>query len=60
MLANRGGSGDYGYKIRVIGKTAGKVEERFIIGNTGGTTPTVTLDAPLSFTPTATDTYEIL
>lgn len=60
MLANRGGSGDYGYKIRVIGKTAGKVEERFIIGNTGGTTPTFTLDAPLSFTPTATDTYEIL
>lgn len=60
MLANRGGSGDYGYKIRIIGKTAGKVEERFIVANTAGTTPTVWLDKPLSFTPTATDTYEIL
>lgn len=61
MLANRGGSGDYGYKIRVIGKSVGKIEERFIVGNTGGTTPTVWLDKPLSFTPVnATDTYEIL
>ena len=60
MFANRGGSGDYGFKIRVIGKTAGKVEERYIVGNTGGTTPTVWLDKPLTFIPTATDTYEIL
>jgi len=60
MLANRWGSGDYGYKIRIIGKTAGKIEERFIIGNTGGTTPTVWLDKPLTFTPTTGDTYEIL
>lgn len=60
MLANRGGSGDFWYKIRIIGKTAGKVEERFIVANTTGTTPTVWLDKPLTFVPTATDTYEIL
>lgn len=60
MLANRGGSGDYGYKIRIIGKTAGKVEERYIVANTGGTTPTVWLDKPLTFVPTTGDTYEIL
>lgn len=60
MLANRGGSGEYGFKIRVIGKTAGKVEERFIVGNTGGTTPTIDLDNPLTFTPAAGDEYEIL
>lgn len=63
MLANRGGSGDYGYKIRITGNTAGgsgKVEERWIVGNTGGTQPTVTLDTPLTFTPANGDTYEIL
>lgn len=60
MLANRGGSGDYGYKIRIIGKSEGKVEERMIVGNTGGTTPTFWLDNPLTFTPTTWDTYEIL
>lgn len=63
MLANRGGSGDYGFKIRVIGNSAGgsgKTEERWIVGNTGGTTPTFTLDSALSFTPASGDTYEIL
>jgi hypothetical protein len=60
MLSNRGGSGEYGFKIRIIGLTAGKVEERFIIGNTGGTTPTFELDAPLTFTPSSGDLYEIL
>lgn len=60
MLANRGGSGEYGFKIRIIGLTAGKVEERFIIGNTGGTTPTLLLDNPLTFTPTSSDRYELL
>lgn len=63
MLANRGGSGDYGFKVRIIGKSAGgsgKVEERWIVGNTSGTTPTLTLDTPLSFTPASGDTYEIL
>ena len=60
MLGNRGGSGDYGFKIRIIGLTAGKVEERFIVGNTGGTTPTFELDNPLTFTPSSGDQYEIL
>lgn len=60
MLANRWGSGDLWYKVRIIGKSVGKVEERFIVWNTWGTTPTLSLDAPLTFTPTAADTYEIL
>lgn len=63
MLANRGGSGDYGYRVRIIGNSAGgsgKVEERWIVGNTGGTTPTLLLDTPLTFTPANGDTYEIL
>lgn len=58
QLANCG-DGDP-YMIRVIGKTAGKVEVRKIVGNTGGTTPIVYLDSPLTFTPALTDTYELL
>jgi hypothetical protein len=63
MLSNRGGSGDYGYKIRIIDDAAGasgKIEERWIVGNTGGATPTITLDVPLTFTPTNGSHYEIL
>ena len=63
QLANRGGSGDYGFRIRIIGNAAGssgKVEERWIVGNTGGTTPTLDLDSALTFTPANGDTYEIL
>lgn len=60
MLANRGGSGDYGFKIRIIGKVAGKTEERFIVANTAGTTPTFLLDNALTFTPASGDLYEIL
>lgn len=63
MLANRGGSGEYGYKIRIIGNSSGgsgKIEERYIIGNSAGTTPTIYLDNPLTFTPQAGDGYEIL
>lgn len=60
MLANRGGSGDFGFKIRIVGKTSGKVEERYIVGNTASTTPTIDLDTPLSFTPASGDLYEIL
>lgn len=59
MLANRGG-GSYGYKIRIIGAGAGKTEERWIVGNTGGTTPTFLLDSALSFTPASGDRYEVL
>lgn len=63
MLANRGGSGDYGFMIRIIGSAAGssgKIEERWITGNTAGTTPTLSLDTALTFTPVTGDTYEIL
>lgn len=63
MLASRGGSGDYGFRVRIIGNAAGssgKIEERWIVGNTLGTTPTLTLDSALSFTPANGDTYEIL
>lgn len=63
MLANRGGSGDFGFLIRIIGSAAGssgKIEERWITGNTAGTTPTFSLDTALTFTPVAGDTYEIL
>lgn len=62
QLANRG-DGTKGYKIRIIGNSAGssgKVEERYIVANTSGTTPTLTLDSPLSFTPALGDAYEIL
>ncbi len=53
----------FGYKIRVIGKGvggSGKIEERFIVGNSSGTIPIVTLDSALTFTPQITDTYELL
>lgn len=63
MLANRGGSGDYGFLIRITGSGAGssgKIEERWITGNTAGTTPTFLLDTALTFTPATGDTYEIL
>lgn len=61
QLANRGDG--VGFTLRVIGNAAGssgKVEERLIIANTAGTTPTLTLDAALTFTPAVGDTYEIL
>ena len=63
QLANRGGSGDYGFRIRIIGNSAGgsgKIEERWIVANTLGTTPTFILDSALTFTPANGDTYEIL
>jgi hypothetical protein len=61
QLANRGDG--TGFRIRVIGNGAGssgKIEERTIIANTGGTTtPTMWFDTPLSFTPSISDTFEI-
>lgn len=60
MLANRGGSGEYGFKIRIIDTTAGKTEERFIIGNTAGTTPAIRIDNAFTFTPATGARYEIL
>lgn len=61
QLANRGDG--IGHRIRICSNTAGAsgtTEERTIIGNTSGTTPTITLDAALSFTPASGATYEIL
>lgn len=60
MLANRGGSGELGFKLRVIGVASGRTEERWIVANTAGTTPTLYLDAALTFTPASGDRYEIL
>ena len=60
MLANRGGSGEYGFKLRIIDTTAGKTEERYITGNTGGTTPVITVDTPFTFTPATGSRYEIV
>jgi len=60
MLANRGGSGDYGFKLRIIDTTAGKTEERWIVGNTAGTTPTITVNAAFTFTPASGARYELL
>lgn len=63
QLANRGDG--KGFIIRIIGNGiggSGKIEERRVIANTSGTTPTLILDVPLSFTPnnTNSDSYEFL
>ena len=61
QLTNRGDG--KGFIVRVIGNGAGssgKIEERRVIGNTSGTTPTIYLDKPLSFTPVSGDRYEFL
>lgn len=60
MLANRGGSGDFGFKLRIIGYAAGKTEERWVVANTAGTTPTLWVDGAFSFTPAVGDRYELL
>lgn len=60
MLANRGGSGELGFKLRIIDTTAGKTEERWIVGNTTSTTPTITLETALTFTPATGARYELL
>jgi hypothetical protein len=60
MLANRGGSGDKGFKLRITDTTAGKVEERWIVGNTASTTPTITVETAFTFTPASGARYEIL
>ena len=60
MLANRGGSGEYGFKLRIIDTTAGKTAERYITGNTAGTTPTITVLSAFGFTPSTGARYEIV
>jgi hypothetical protein len=60
MLANRGGSGEYGFKLRIIDTTAGKTAERYITGNTAGTTPTINVLSSFGFTPSTGARYEII
>lgn len=60
MLANRGGSGEYGFKLRIIDTVAGKTEERYIDANTAGTTPTIHVISAFSFTPSTGARYEII
>jgi hypothetical protein len=60
MLANRGGSGESGFRIRLIDPVSGKTEERWIVANTAGTTPRIVVDIALTFTPGVTTRYELL
>ncbi len=60
MLANRGGSGEYGFKIRIIDITAGKTEERYITGNSASATPSIQVLSPFTFTPATGSRYEII
>ena len=60
MLANRGGSGDYGFKLRIIDTVAGRTAERYIVANTAGTTPTINVLSSFGFTPSAGARYEIV
>jgi hypothetical protein len=60
MLANRGGSGEYGYKLRIIDQVAGKTEERYITGNSASATPTIQVLSAFTFTPATGARYEII
>lgn len=60
MLANRGGSGELGFRMRLIDPVAGKTEERWIVANNAGVAPQVWVDVPFSFTPSGTARYELL
>ena len=63
MLANRGGSGEYGFKLRIIDNGAGgsgKTAERYIVGNTLGTTPRIDVLSAFGFTPVTGSRYEIV
>lgn len=60
MLANRGGSGEYGYKLRIIDPVVGKTAERYITGNSGGTQPVITVQSSFGFTPSTGARYEII
>lgn len=60
MLANRGGSGQFGFRLRITDTTAGKTEERWIVANTASTTPQIWVDAAFTFTPASGARYELL
>jgi hypothetical protein len=59
QLANMGNG--LGFQVRVVDNVAGgsgKTEIKRVIANTAGTTPTLTLDSALSFTPGTGAAYE--
>lgn len=61
QIANRGDG--LGFVVRIVDNGAGgsgKTEEKRVIANTSGTTPTLTLESALSFTPVSGSTYEFL
>jgi len=63
MLANRGGSGEYGFKLRIIDNASGgsgKTEERYIVANSAGTTPIIHVLSAFTFTPATGARYEIV
>lgn len=63
MLANRGGSGEYGFKLRIIDNGAGgsgKTAERYITGNTAGANPAIQVLSSFGFTPVLGSRYEIV
>jgi hypothetical protein len=63
MLANRGGSGEYGFKLRIIDNGvggSGKTAERYIIGNTASATPSIRVLSTFGFTPVSGSRYEIV
>lgn len=63
MLANRGGSGEYGFKLRIIDNGAGgsgKTAERYIVGNSASTTPLINVLSTFGFTPVTGSRYEIV
>ena len=59
-LANRGGSGEYGFKIRIVSASTGRTIERYIVANSSTTTPTFVVNDALPFTPASGDLYEII
>jgi hypothetical protein len=61
QLANRGDG--LGFIVRIIGNAGGSsglIQERRVVANTSGTTPTIWFDKPLSFIPATGDRYEFL
>lgn len=60
-FANRGDG--VGYKIRIIDSGtggSGKINERFIVANSAGTTPVVVFDVALDWAPVTGAKYELL
>lgn len=58
QFADRGDG--LGFLVRIVNKVSGRIEERRIIGNTSGTTPTLYLDQALTSAPNSGDVIEFL